>query len=295
MAKSKSAKGKKPVQKSVAAPEKDIFKLRSDYEISQEEEERVHVLRKGVICDTEPRGHSTPQGRSPLEIVVDASEGFIPLWACNMTLHWRFRERSLLQFVDPEGVKDYVRTLLGEALMAWGTAVPVRFREDDDVWDFEIVVRSADDCTPSGCVLASAFFPDAGRHELVIYPRMFEQDHQEQVETLVHEIGHVFGLRHFFANISETEFPSEIFGTHDKFSIMNYGEMSTLTDADKDDLRKLYQLVWAGAITQLNGTPIRLVKPFNTLVAGPDGTVVLQPAAAAAMQQARITTFVTSK
>ena len=45
----------------------------------------------------------------------------------------------------------------------------------------------------------------------------------EQVETLVHEIGHVFGLRHIFALISETEWPAEIFGKQVKFSIMNYG------------------------------------------------------------------------
>ena len=59
---------------------------------------------------------------------------------------------------------------------------------------------------------------------------MFTQEPEEQVETLIHEIGHVFGLRHFFANVSETAWPSEIFGTHDTFSIMNYGRASQLTD-----------------------------------------------------------------
>jgi hypothetical protein len=47
----------------------------------------------------------------------------------------------------------------------------------------------------NGCVLASAFFPDAGRHELVIYPRMFAQNRKEPVDTLIHEIGHTFKLR----------------------------------------------------------------------------------------------------
>jgi len=85
------------------------------------------------------------------------------------------------------------------------------------------------------------------------------------VETLIHEIGHIFGLRHFFANISEKEWPSEIFGTHSKFSIMNYGEHSMLTHDDRDDLRRLYELAWRGALTHINGTPIQLVRPFNTL------------------------------
>jgi hypothetical protein len=73
-------------------------------------------------------------------------------------------------------------------------------------------MRTGDNCTPSGCVLASAFFPDSGRHQLVLYPKMFSQSKKEQIETLIHEIGHIFGLRHFFANVSETVWPSEIFG-----------------------------------------------------------------------------------
>ena len=314
MAKSKSTKGKKPKKaapkpkKSVAKPKKaapapkkstakpktsaarskksaspqtDIFKLRSDFKITKEEEDRIHVLRPGIICNTEPRGNANPEGKSDLEIVVDASEGFIPLWANNTTLHWRFQERSLLQFQKPDAVKEYIRNLLGQALIEWGSAAPVKFSEDQDLWDFEIVAMRTDDCTPSGCVLASAFFPDSGRHELAVYPKMFEQDQTEQIDTLVHEIGHVFGLRHFFANVSETEFRSEIFGTHSKFSIMNYGELSKLTNADKDDLARLYKEVWGGSLTQINRTPIRLVKPFHTLVAPPmDGVFAMQPAAA---------------
>lgn len=67
---------------------------------------------------------------------------------------------------------------------------------------------------------------------------MFDQVRQEQIETLVHEIGHVFGLRHFFANISEDQWPSQIFGMHCAFSIMNYGHQSVLTPKDKSDLNR---------------------------------------------------------
>ena len=112
-------------------------------------------------------------------------------------------------------------------------------------------------------MLASAFFPDSGRHELTIYPTMFEQVHEEQIETLIHEFGHVFGLRHFFATISETAWPSEMFGTHNPFSIMNYGSMSKLTDADLRDLTELYRLAWSGQLTNINGTPIRFFKPYS--------------------------------
>ena len=229
-------------------------------------ESLVHVMGRGIICDTDRRGHATPHGMSPTRIVLDASEGFIPLWEPDTILRWRFRERSMDYFADPEAAKAALRDLLAEALLAWGTAAPVTFKYDEDLWGFEIVMRSGDQCNAFGCVLAAAFFPDSGRHELELYPRMFTQTRNEQVDTFIHEIGHVFGLRHFFANVSETAFPSEIFGRHEKFSIMNYGAFSELTNADKEDLTLLYELVWSGELTHINGTPIRLFQPYSAFI-----------------------------
>lgn len=224
----------------------------------------VHLIADGVVCNTEGRGFASPGGRSPAEIVVDATEGFIPLWRAGSILRWRFQERSFALADDPTGSHTAVVELMSEALLRWGSAAPVKFTHDTDLWDFELVLRNAPDCTPRGCVLASAFFPDAGRHELTIYPTMFEQVREEQIETMIHEFGHVFGLRHFFAAVSETAWPSEMFGTHSPFSIMNYGAMSTLTEDDLRDLSELYRLAWSGQLTQINGTPIRLLKPYST-------------------------------
>jgi hypothetical protein len=266
------AKAKSP-QTSPTKAKTDPFKLRPSGDGAAKAVTLVHVFKAGetgkknIVCDTDSRGHATPRGRSPLSIVVDASEGFIPLWAKNTTLRWRFQERSMRFFENPTAAKGEIRKLLGEALLAWGDAAPVKFAEKNDVWDFEVVMRNADDCDANGCVLAAAFFPDGGRHELELYPEMFAQDRKEQVETLIHEIGHAFGLRHFFANISETQWASQIFGAHKPFSIMNYGSQSVLTADDKADLKRLYKLAWSGELTKINGTPIRFVKPFHTLSA----------------------------
>ena len=54
-----------------------------------------------------------------------------------------------------------------------------------------------------------------------------------------------------------------IFGVHRAFSIMNYGVLSELTDDDKNDLKNLYQAVWTGELTEINGTPIRLFAPYH--------------------------------
>jgi matrixin len=240
------------------------FHMRDATKAAREAGPLVHIIKKGVRCGTEKRGHATPQDRPPARIVVDASEGFVPLWAQDTTLRWRFQERSMLNFEDPEAAKAAIEELFGEALLKWGDAMPVKFAKRTDAWDFEIVMSSSDDCDANGCVLAMAFFPDQGQHELWLYPRMFTQIRKEQIDTFIHEIGHVFGLRHFFANITERRWRSEIFGRHEPFSIMNYGAQSELTSADKSDLKKLYQMAWSGELTDINGTPIRFVRPFHT-------------------------------
>lgn len=227
------------------------------------DDDLVHLVSDGVVCDTEDRGHATPGGRSPLTLVVDATEGFVPLWHPGSILRWRLQERSFARASGAEEARAAVVEIMSQALLRWGPAAPVKFAHRTDLWDFEIVLRNAPDCSAAGCVLASAFFPDAGRHQLTIYPTMFQQSRDEQIETMIHEFGHVFGLRHFFANISETAWPSQIFGTHSPFSIMNYGAKSVLTDADLTDLTELYRSAWSGELTQINGTPIRLVRPFS--------------------------------
>lgn len=253
-------------------PVTNPFKMREPSAAATAAAPLVHLIRPGVRCDTEKRGQPTPRGLSPNKIRVDATNGFIPLWAPGVTLNWRFQERSMRYFEDPEAAKSAIEDLLGAALEQWGDAAPVQFDRSDDVWDFEIVMSSSDDCDPNGCVLASAFFPDAGQHQLWMYPRMFTQSPKEVVDTFIHEIGHIFGLRHFFANVSETAWPSELFGTDAPFSIMNYGAQSELTDVDRSDLRRLYDAAWSGELTHINRTKIRLVQPFHAAgepVSGP--------------------------
>lgn len=254
------------------------FEIVDEEEIGKTFSNNFHIYQKNVICVTDDLGQekypwlerlqtaveSEPEAVASLaHIVVDATKGFVPLWAVGSTLHWRFNEASMAMFRDPEAAKNGVRALWDEAIASWGHACPVSFVERDNMVDFEIVLREQRRCSPSGCVLASAFFPDTGQHEVVIYPSMFEQPHHEQIETLVHEIGHIFGLRHFFAKVREAAWPSEVFGEHTKFSIMNYGADSFLTDADRDDLARLYEGVWSRRMTAVNGTPVKLMTPYS--------------------------------
>ena len=238
----------------------DPFELRDDQVANPEE----HVFGKQHVCRTEMRGQSHSGHEGLFEIVVGMAKT-IPLWATGVVLRYRFDSRSFRRFADPEAAKAAIRGLLGKAIAEWGAAAPVAFAEKKSNFDFEIVARNADDCDINGCVLASSFFPGTAQQKLTIYPRMFEQSAVEQIATIVHELGHVFGLRHYFAQISETQWASQTFGTHNKFSIMNYGEDSILTDADRADLRDLYSKARSGTLTHINVAKIELFKPFSAL------------------------------
>lgn len=254
-------KPQKPTSKQASAAPSDLFALKPGAELTEATEPTVQLLSEGIICRTERR----PRKRNVFSIVVDATEGFIPLWEENLVLRWTFDEASLAGFQNPTAIKNKIRELLGKAIAAWGDAAPIRFTEDDDNSDFQMVAEQHDDCSPQGCTLAQAFFPDAGRHDLFVFPKMFGQNDHEQVDTLTHEIGHVFGLRHFFAPEAEAAWPSVVFGKHKPFSIMNYGANSELTDDDRDDLTLLYKGAWSGELKNINGTPIKLVRPYHYL------------------------------
>ena len=195
-----------------------------------------------------------------MEIVVDVDHGKVPLWARDTTLYWRFDEVSLRRHDDPAAMKRRVRKLLRAAISAWGDSAPVKFVESQTDWDFDIAVLKRRDCDEDGCTLASSFFPDDERQRMLILPTMFEDSATGQVSTLVHELGHVFGLRHYFADTDESRFPSKIFGKHSSFTVMNYGARSKLTVADRTDLARLYEAAWSVDPKARLGLPVRLIE-----------------------------------
>jgi len=224
---------------------------------------RGHV--PGRKCITESRFPNPPEapqreGIQP-EVVVDVVRDHIPLWEPNTILNWRFEEASIQRHADGEHMKRRVRRLLHAAVSEWSDAAPVKFVESQADWDFEIAILKRRDCDEDGCTLASAFFPaDRGRQRLLILPTLFECSRDEQVMTLVHELGHVFGLRHYFADTEEAAFPSKTFRTHSSFTVMNYGWKSRLTVADRKDLEWLYEAAWSADAEARLGLPVRLCK-----------------------------------
>ncbi|KAF9083410.1 hypothetical protein BGX29_003170 [Mortierella sp. GBA35] len=221
----------------------------------------------GYVCLTE--GHVVmPSMKVPTEIIRLDVNGphhaqFIPLWAQGVVLRYRFRDNT------PEDRRESVRILINEALARWGANAPVGIIEhppvgiieNADAWDFDIDVRASNHpVRPS--VKASAFFPNEHQNTLTIFPPLFLRTHQQQVDTLTHEIGHIFGLRHSFANTREAR-PSVLFGTDCPLSIMSYRPDRSLTNHDANDLVTLYTMAWSGDLTAIGGKNINLLQPFH--------------------------------
>ena len=102
------------------SPEIGKFQLRRAENRRPPEDSEVHVFGQGNVCATDTKGHETPGGRSRFEIRLDATEGYIPLWARGVTLRWRFQEQSFEPFEDPEGVKAEVRKTVGRSCYGLG-------------------------------------------------------------------------------------------------------------------------------------------------------------------------------
>ncbi|KAF9281573.1 hypothetical protein BGZ68_006560, partial [Mortierella alpina] len=193
----------------------------------------IHYMGKNRLCVT-----GRPARKFSPEKIVVGTEGFIPLWEKGVHLRYRLNERT---FRETKRSKEEVLKVLNEAIKQWGDSAPITLVEDSNLWDFEISLRNASDCRDDGCSM------------------------DVQVSTLTHELGHIFGLRHWFAKEEDGElgWTSEVFGHNEAFTIMNYGEKSMLTNEDKRDLKLLYKLVWSGELKKINTTPIVLFKPYS--------------------------------
>ncbi len=212
--------------------------------------------------------------RIRLGVLLGSGKAVIPLWGLNggakQLLTWEFDNESVKEyFLNPQNsrelfsneneLKAYVRDLISDAMQLWGDSSPFILQEHEGLTDFKIHIKTFDDCTAEGCVLASAFFPSEIKDEkrLDLYPILFKQTKEEQVETIIHELGHVMGLRHSFAQ-EEANWPNALFGHDNQLSIMNYGVLSKLTIIDKEDLKKLYQAVWNNTLKKIKNMPIKL-------------------------------------
>lgn len=126
--------------------------------------------------------------------------------------------------------RDYyaAKDALAQVAAAWnalGLGIIVKAVKDYEPAVFELAYRQ-DEPNGDGNSYTSAFFPGAPAElrKILVFAKSFEPDHVDSLTNIFcHEIGHILGLRHEFAEESarERSVRSVQFGPRNRLSVMN--------------------------------------------------------------------------
>lgn len=188
-------------------------------------------------------------------IVLGTLKNDVTLWANGCTIKWVAR-------ADGYPSRDnatYAAQGVASAADAWTTIMQgrVKFEYTEVFNDACFQVAYGGD---QNNVLASAFFPDDYNNPLntlYVYKRQFDDDQKTYVtNTMAHELGHVLGLRHEFAQEGIPGWlqpedslrgpESVIYGTRNEKSVMAYYVGQQIQQSDVDDIRSAYDKLLPG-------------------------------------------------
>ncbi|KAI1392587.1 uncharacterized protein F4822DRAFT_441479 [Hypoxylon trugodes] len=216
---------------------------------------KVEVIPGRAPASTrEPRTPSyrcATQSRSISSVFVNVrDQGCIHRWAPGSIITYNVNYRS---FFTPSDATHAIKCI-EEAAKLWNERLKpkaVQFQRvpDDKPAVFQVMFERWSPGKQSE--LARAFFPGDVPEEqfLKVYSPSFnkeEGNYDYLANVFCHELGHVLGLRHEFAQASpeEKQEPSLLLGERNRLSIMNYHDhprMMQIQESDGDGVRRLYE------------------------------------------------------
>ncbi len=204
---------------------------------------------------------ATQRNESLDELYLGTLIGNITLWESGSTINWIARSDGYPE--DGQAIEVAVR--LAQATEEWNKVMDGRVR-------FQYVTNFDDACFKleyggfKGPVLAEAFKPyDYTKvlNTVYVYQLLFDPKYRvHMLGTMLHELGHVLGLRHEFAHHVvhgwgpedvEGIFESILYGSNNPQSVMAYYMGQTIQDSDKEDIRRAYDELMDGTVISGQG------------------------------------------
>ncbi|KAI2782181.1 hypothetical protein F4815DRAFT_463994 [Daldinia loculata] len=186
-------------------------------------------------CETEP---------DPItSIFVHIEHDYIYRWRPESTITFNVNRISF----PSNGDADHAVKSLEKAASEWNKGkIGIQFEKvaDDKPAVFQLVYSSKYD--PSQ--LAYSFLPGypPEKQRLYVCAPCFNREephHEYMANVFCHELGHILGLRHEFADIrNERRWPSLLVGRRNNSSVMNYFEHPSLLCIQEDDYKGVKQL-----------------------------------------------------
>ncbi|KAL7791751.1 hypothetical protein V8C43DRAFT_283862 [Trichoderma afarasin] len=191
----------------------------------------LHTAEPKYRCATEAYGGTEVRvGKG------DFKEDYIPRWRRGSELTYTIDAKSFPTSAEAVQVKAAMQT----AISMWkGIGASFKYLEVDNSDSATFVVTYH--CHGPRNIYASSFFPDESPGDLLVY-KLGLSHAAYLANILAHEIGHILGLRHEFADKNHKEgkiLRCVLFGKKNPRSIMNYHEDLGQLQVSEQDLREL--------------------------------------------------------
>ncbi|KAL6794416.1 hypothetical protein J3E68DRAFT_406744 [Trichoderma sp. SZMC 28012] len=190
----------------------------------------LHTFVAKYRCATEAYGCT--------EVRVGKGE-YIPRWRKGSELTYTINEDSFPTLAEAVQVKAAMPT----AISMWKSIGPrFKYLEVDNNDSATFVITYCRHGPRN--IYASSFFPDQSPGELLVY-NLALSNAIHLPNILAHEVGHILGLRHEFADEYHREgkiLPCVLLGEKNPRSIMNYYEDPGQLQVSEQDLRGLKEL-----------------------------------------------------
>ncbi|KAK4213714.1 hypothetical protein QBC37DRAFT_285411, partial [Rhypophila decipiens] len=162
---------------------------------------------------------------------------------------------QLLYFVVKDGFNDedfkHAVSSFKEAADDWNAlSFGVNISPTSDKTEANFLVKYYEEPGNEG-TLARAFFPNEVNHVLIFNNSLTDPYWRKLLKsTLLHEIGHVIGLRREFANDQKANAPAgqkreslaHQIGSDNPHSVMSYDDDVTINEQDKKDVLAFYKM-----------------------------------------------------